>query len=391
MTDLSDQDLLDALGVSAEPEKKKARTAREERIIAGFEEIQQFVQENSRYPSHNENGDIFERLYATRLDAIRASDECKAVLQGRDHQELLSADLTAGEDFGEGDDAALLAELGVDSSKSDITELKHVRSSSEKMAAEEIGNRDKCEDFDTFKPLFERVQQDIEEGIRKTLRFEQKSEIQKGSFFIVGGQKAYVAERGDVFQNEQGSYDARLRVIYDNGTENNLLMRSLQRSLSQDEAGRRITEPTNGPLFGDEPPEEMLATGTIYVLRTKSEEPVLAPHREVLHKIGVTGGKVERRVTNAKNEPTFLLADVEIVAQYKVYNINRVKLENLIHKILEPARCPLILQDRFGKPFKPREWFIVPLPVIDEIVDRIKDGTITSYVFDAEEASLRRA
>jgi hypothetical protein len=104
----------------------------------------------------------------------------------------------------------------------------------------------------------------------------------------------------------------------------------------------------------------------------------------------VTGGKVERRITNSKNDPTFLLADVEIIAQYKVYNINRAKLENLIHRILEPARCPLILQDRFGKPFKPREWFIVPLPVIDEIVERIRDGSITDYVFDKERASLVR-
>lgn len=393
MNELSDQELLDALGVSVEPEKKRQLTAREERIIAGFEEIQRFVQEQGRLPSSRYGADIFERLYATRLQAIRQSEECRALVQQLDFQALLDAAPDSPPEIPEGDDEALLTQLGVSwtSGDSDVTQLKHVRSVSEKRVAEEIGNRDVCEDFSSFSPLFERIQNELDQGIRKTIRFEQKAEIQKGSFFIAGGQKAYVAEKGDSFLNEYGHTDARLRVIYENGTENNLLMRSFQRALRQDKTGRRITVPTNGPLFGDEPPEEILASGTIYVLRTKSDEPLLVPHREVLHKIGVTGGKVERRLTNAKSDPTFLLADVEIVARYKVYNINHVKLENLIHKILEPARCPLVLQDRFGKPFRPREWFIVPLSVIDEIVERIRDGSITDYRFDKEQARLVKA
>jgi hypothetical protein len=93
-----------------------------------------------------------------------------------------------------------------------ITELRHVRSSAEKRAAEEIANRERCEDFDTFKPLFEQVQKELDTGSRETRPFERKSEIEQGRFFILGGQKAYIAEVGELFTQEYGDRDARLRV-----------------------------------------------------------------------------------------------------------------------------------------------------------------------------------
>ena len=126
------------------------------------------------------------------------------------------------------------------------------------------------------------------------------------------------------------------------------------------------------------------------MLRSKSDHPVVAANRDVLHKIGVTGGDVERRIANAKLDPTFLMADVEIVATYELYNINRTKLENLIHRIFDPARLDIEIKDRFGKPVIPREWFLVPLFVIDEAVEKIKDGTITGYTYDPKAALLRR-
>ena len=170
-----------------------------------------------------------------------------------------------------------------------------------------------------------------------------------------------------------------------------MLMRSLQRSLHKDEAGRRITDPTAGPLFADQTIDGDEASGTIYVLRSKSDLPIVAENRDVLHKIGVTSGKVERRIANAKLDATFLLADVEIVATYELYNINRSKLENLIHRIFEPARLDIQIKDRFGNPVVPREWFLVPLFAIDEAVEKIKEGTITGYRYDPGSASLQRA
>jgi hypothetical protein len=392
MSDLDLDELRAELDDFAQPEKKGGRSPREERIIAGFEEIQRFVEQHGRAPQHGENRDIFERLYAVRLDRLRELVDCRALLESLDHQGLLAADKPARVSVaGEIDDDELLAQLGVGAAApADITELRHVRSAADKRAAEEIANRQKCEDFDQFKPLFEQVQKEIESGIRQTRPFELKAEIRPGSWFIVGGQKAYVAEMGEVFSNVQGKSDARLRVIFDNGTESNLLMRSLQRALNKDDAGRRITDPVAGPLFAGENDEGDLASGTIYVLRSKSDHPVVAANRDVLHKIGVTGVDVARRLANAKLDPTFLMSDVEIVASYELFNINRAKLENLIHRIFDPARLDIEIKDRFGQRVIPREWFLVPLFVVNEAVERIKDSTITDYVYDPKAAALVR-
>jgi hypothetical protein len=384
-----DDALLAELGVEVEAKKVASRTPLEERIIAGFEEIQRFAEEHGRAPQHGEGRDIFERLYAVRLDRIRELADARALVEPMDHQGLLAGYTpaqAATED--ELDDDALLAELGIEAETPPITELRHVRSSAEKRAAEEIANRERCEDFDTFKPLFEQVQKELDTGLRETRPFERKAEIERGRFFVVGGQKAYVAERGEDFLTAQGMVDARLRVIFDNGTESNMLMRSLQRALHKDEAGRRITDPTAGPLFADRTAEGDEASGTIYVLRSKASLPIVADNRDVLHKIGVTSGKVERRIANAKLDPTFLMADVEIVATYELFNINRSKLENLIHRIFDPARLDIEIKDRFGNPITPREWFLVPLFAIDDAVEKIRDGSIADYRYDPQQASL---
>lgn len=394
MSDLDLDELRAELGDFAAPEKKGGRSAREERIVAGFEEIQRFVESHGRPPMHGEERDIFERLYAVRLDRLRELEECRAILAPLDHQGLLtgvSADVAAPVEVM--DDDALLAELEGAAGAFDITQLRHVRTSAEKRAAEEIANRERCEDFDRFKPLFTAVQNDLDNGVRITQPIRKdagflKTDIRAGEFFILGGQVAYVAEVGDLFKAPNGQSDARLRVIYSNGTESDLLLRSLQRALYKDETSRRVSEPSAGPLFASESEADDLASGTIYVLRSQSDNPIVAANHDLVHKIGVTGGDVGKRVANARLDPTFLLADVEIVATYKLYNISRIKLENLIHRIFDPARLDIEIKDRFGNPVIPREWFLVPLFVIDAAVERIKDGTITGYVYDPKSASL---
>jgi len=386
-----DDALLAELGVDVEVKKAVSRTPREERIIAGFEEIQRFTEEHGRAPEHGEERDIFVRLYAVRLDRLRKLQECRDLVESLDHQSLLSGSVaTQSSDADDLDDDALLAELGIEVEAPPITELKHVRSTAEKKAAEKIANREKCEDFEAFKPLFEKIQKELDAGLRETRKFELKAEIEPGRFFIVGGQKAYVAEMGETTLTDQGRTDARLRVIFDNGTESNMLMRSLQRALNADgDAGRRITEPSAGPLFSDQTIDGDEASGTIYVLRSKSDHPLVAENRELVHKIGVTNMNVEKRIAGAHLQPTFLMANVEIVATYELYNINRTKLENLIHRIFEPARLEIEIMDRFGRPVVPREWFLVPIFVIQEAVERIKNGTISDYSYDPQGASLK--
>jgi hypothetical protein len=387
-----DDALLEELGVEVETKRQGSRTPREERIIAGFEEIQRFVAEHGRAPQHGEDRDIFERLYAVRLDRLRELEEARGLLAPLDHQALLNAEAWQGapirDDMG---DEELLAQLGIeDEASSGITALRHVRTAAEKREAEEVASREKCEDFARFKPLFERLQKDLESGVRETRPFASDATIQQGSWFILGGQKAYVAERGELFKNPQGRPDARLRVIFDNGTESNMLMRSLERGLQKDDAGRRITDPVAGPLFSGEKGQDDQATGTIYVLRSKSDHPMVAAHRDLVHKIGVTTMSVEQRIARARFDATFLMADVEVVATYELFNIKRTRLENLIHRVFDPARLNIEIQDRFGNPVVPREWFLAPLFAVDEAVSRIKDGTITSYIYDPATARLRR-
>ena len=387
--DLNFDELAAELKDFAPPEKKGGRTPREERIIAGFEEVQRFVDEHGHAPRHGEGNDIFERLYAVRLDRLRAQDDCRAILTPLDRQGLLAVGGAPLTELSADDLAAELEGFG----ESDITDLRHVRTAAEKRAAEEIANREPCEDFERFKPLFSAVQADIGSGARITQPIRKdagflKTDIREGEFFIVGGQTAYVAEVGKPQKAPNGEYDARLRVIYSNGTESNLLLRSLQRALYKDDTSRRVSEPSAGPLFASESEADDLASGTIYVLRSKSDNPIVAANREVLHKIGVTGGDVARRIANARLDPTFLMADVEIVASYRLYNINRTKLENLIHRVFDPARLDIEIKDRFGNPVIPREWFLVPVFVIDDAVEKIKDGTITDFIYDPHAARL---
>jgi hypothetical protein len=390
---LSDDELLAELGVSLEPPKKGGRTPREERIIAGFEDIQRFFETNGRVPQHGEKLDIFERLYVVRLDRLRSMPEARALLAGRDTYGLLA--VPEGQELPELDelnDEALLAELGVgEKGESDITVLEHVSPRRERQAAEEIANRAACRDFERFKPFFEQADSDLQAGRRESRRFGKDASVAERDFFILGGQLVYVAEVGETIKAPNGESDARLRVIYSNGTESNLLRRSLQRALYKDEAGRRLTEPTAGPLFAEKWEEDDIASGTIYVLRSLSNHPYVAAHRELIHKIGVTGGSVEARIANAAHDATYLLADVEIVATYKLARINRAKLENLFHHIFGFAQLDLTIDDRFGNPVRPREWFLVPLFVVDEVVEHIKDGTITQYVYDPTAARLVKA
>lgn len=396
----SNKALLEELGVDIAPSKKVAHSPKEERIIAGFEEIQRFVEEHGQPPQHGEDKDIFERLYATRLDQIRRQEDCHNLVESMDHQGLLSDTSSGGLQIAEppaeySSDKELLAELGIEAPKEgDITYLKHVKSQADKKAAEEIANRTPCEDFEKFKPLFDKIQADLKHGlVEAKLLKDQKdrdymAKIQQGDWFIVNGQKAYIAELSEERTYGFDKNDHRLRVIYDNGTESDLLLRSMQKALYEDEAGRRIVSLSAGPLFDDAINEEDSDSGTIYVLRSKSELPLIAQNREVIHKIGVTGESIKKRIGNASLDPTYLMADVDIIASYELFNINRQKLEKLLHRFFEPARLDIEIKDRFGNPVKPREWFLVPLFVIDEVVEKIKDGSITDFKYDHKSAKL---
>jgi hypothetical protein len=143
-----------------------------------------------------------------------------------------------------------------------------------------------------------------------------------------------------------------------------------------------------GPTFGSTAEPGDVETGTIYVLRSCSDHPYVAEHRELIHKIGVTSGKVEARISGAEKDATYLLARVEVIATYRLHNLNPGKLEKLFHRLFGAAQLDIVIEDRFGNPVKPKEWFLVPLTVIDDAVSRIQDGSITSLTYDPKTARL---
>ncbi|MBE0689429.1 MAG: GIY-YIG nuclease family protein, partial [Anaerolineae bacterium] len=320
-----------------------------------------------------------------------ALPDCRALLEPLDHQGLLTGAPAgaAPEDSAIGVDE-LAAELGDVAGTGDITVLRHVRTSAEKRAAEEIADRKPCEDFEAFKPLFERVQTEVRTGLRQAQPIEAGNRaVEAGDFFVLDGVMLYVADEGEPLKTTAGEVDRRLRLIFSNGTESNLLLRSLQRAFYDDPAARRLVSPESGQLsFGGELDADDVESGTIYVLRSLSDHPYVAQNRDLIHKIGVTGGRVETRIANAEHDSTYLLARVDVVATYKLAGINRTRLERLLHRLFAPARLNITINDRFGHPVQPEEWFLVPLFVIDEAVARIKDGSITGYIYDPNAAKL---
>ncbi len=391
----ADAAALAEMGMTAEPERQVTYTPRQERIIAGFEEVQRFVRGHGHLPRHGEGLDIFERLYAVRLDRMRQLAECREVLEPLDADGLLAA---GGPGIEELSDDEALAELGLGPGigpeggpgNDAITTIRHVRRPDERKSPEEVAQRRPCKDFDRFAPGFAAVQRDLDLGARKTKPFKGQDDqrIDKGDWFILEGQKVLVADAGEPFRQDYGETDRRLRVLYDNGQESDLLLRSLRRALNKDGASRRILAADVGPLFGDHGEAGDVEVGRIYVARSRSDDPFVAEHRETLHKIGVTGGDVARRVGNARKDPTFLLAEAEVVAEYALSNVDRSRVERLLHRFFEPARIDVRLQDRFGEAVEPREWFLVPLPEIDRAVELLISGDITRFRYDPRRARI---
>ncbi len=391
-----DLDLLGELGVDTTAKKQAARTPKEQRIIAGFEEIERFVEENDRAPEHGENRDIFERLYAVRLDQLRASAECREVLKDIDTKNLLEVqnnDEISSLLKEDSTDDEILNALGIIPAQKphDITELKHVRSEKEKQTADEIAQRTVCQDFGIHKPMFLEMKRNLKSGSWKIIDCKNKAEVKTGEFYIIQGQTAYLAAASELFTDGEGRQDCRLRIIFDNGTESGMLRRSFQKRLWEDPTARRIIPLDNhGELFSDKEDADDQNVGYVYVLRSKSENDFIIENQKIIHKIGITKGSVKKRIANAKQETTYLLAEVEIIETYKVSNLNITKLEKLLHKFFDPARLDVQLKDRFGFDIAPREWFLIPLSVIEEAIQKLIDGTLPDYCYKPEEGKIAR-
>lgn len=359
----------------------KTASSEQQRILDTFGEVNTFIDRHSRKPGDTDKPSVSERALRMKLNGLLNDATVHDILAPHDRHALLPAvpvkkPQTLNDIF---DDDLLKTP------QDDIFDLVHVQPAAAR--PDEVAERRVCIEFEKFKPLFEQCVREMAEGKRKAIPFANEQEIGAGEFFVLNGVLVYVAEVGET-HIRNGKKNARLRLIFDNGTEGNNLLRSLATELYKDPNGRRVTTTDMGPLFTDKPGDGDTETGMIYVVKSLSDDPDIRKLDGLLHKIGFTSGKMEIRIQNAKDDPTFLMAAVHPVTTYTLYNIDRVKLEHLLHEFFAAARLDIEIIDRFGKKVRPREWFLLPPSIIGEAVARLKDGSIVNYRFDRDSGTL---
>lgn len=357
----------------------------EQRILNSLAEINVFIDRHQRKPGATDKPSVSEQGLRIKLAGLLQQTAIHEQLRPHDKHGLLpqpgvAEPQTLDEILDLDDDLLTTAH-------DDIFNLVHAQPAAAK--TDETSSRRACEEFEQFKPLFDQCAQEINAGTRKTKRFSREREIDAGDFFILNGIMVYVAEVGAT-HTRNGKKNARLRLIFDNGTEGNNLLRSLATELYKDANGRRVITADAGPLFDAQIEDGNTATGMLYVVKSLSADPEISKLDGMLHKIGFTSGTMETRTQNAKDDPTFLMAPVHPVRTYTLYNINKVKLEHLLHNFFADARLNIEITDRFGKKVKPREWFLVTVEVIGDAITRLQDGSIVDYRFDLDSGQLVR-
>lgn len=384
LDDVFNDDPLGLLEVSVTKSKKLSHYAI---YYETFEELKSFIEANGREPDI-EATKIHEAKLAARLSKLRSTPEALEALAPFDTEGLLGTKSSGEKKTELTIDDVLSSDLLADDD--DIFNLKHVTVGTKSQSGStDMATRKKCMDFDSFKPLFVRIQKELDEGTLETTGIKGIAEIQQGQAFILSGLIAYVAEMGEKHERRKGHHNARMRVVYSNGMESNLLLRSFGAALYKDKSARAIVPKDSGPLFVEED-SPLYKTGIVYVLRSKSEEPSIAKHREYLHKIGVTTSDVKKRVASAPKDATYLLADVDVVAEFTLYNMNLQATEKLLHKFFREAQADIQIPDRFGNTVKPKEWFFLPLGVIKKAINILQTDDIRSYSYNSSDVSIAR-
>lgn len=375
LDDILDDELLDT------PEKPKKLTS-SDRLERAFLEIVEFRRTEGRLPS-SRTREIAERKLGARLDGFLANDAKAAAVKHLDEFGLLDAAEapTSIDDLLDSDDLDDL--LGDESGILDVSDLPVRRSAH---VPDSVAQRKRAKDFENFEHLFITKHAELRDGTLRRAPFQGVHTIEEGRFFILNGMLLFVAEVGEsktMVVGGKAEQKQRLRVIFENGTESSLYRQSLSIRLHE-QAGEAIV---HSETTLDEVLDGDTETGHIYVLRSLSTDPLVANIKH-LHKIGFSTTSVEQRVKGASTSPTYLMAPVEIVADYRVYNLKASVLENLLHRVFADVRLDLTQVDRKGRDYDPSEWFVVPRDVIDQAVAMIMSGEIVDYQYDKAQQRL---
>lgn len=370
------------------PKKSAARTS-DEKLTADFQEINDFIEKNQREPKPNISDISGEyKLYST-LKGLRENEEKMMALEPQDKYGLLNIEKKEINSLDDilGDDS--LDILGDDAEG--LFTFKHTPKDYERAKADFVGKRFKCKDFDNYEHLFKEVQDDLALGKRKLVDFKEPN-LREGNYYVHNGilflLESITYERDDHYK-EDGTRvrkDGRTRCIFENGTESNILKRSVEKNLYKngkvvtqniDKVIEEFTEAFNG--ISDEDKE----TGHIYILKSKSQKEEISSI-DNLYKIGYSSTSVQERIKNAENEPTYLMAPVKVESSWVCYNMNAQKFEQLIHQFFGHTCLEIDVNDKRGIRHTPREWFIVPLDAIEQAISLIISGEIVNYKYDKE-------
>ena len=391
----------DADGLLDTPVPERA-PGKADRLVQGFEEINAFVDRAGHAPW--DDATVNEALLARRLTAILEDPERRAALAAYDRHALLQgpafeAPATAADSDGGVDSSEEVTSLDdiladddglLDDDNSELFEARHVSFDRNKALPDEIAQRTPCEEFWRFEPLFHEMREELKSGQSHTERFKKASYVNEGDFFVLDGVLALVDHIGENDEGAGDHHNPRIRVVFDNGTESNMLLLSFTRALYKDRQGRRVMTDPDRALDGMRGvTHHDRRQGTIYILRSLSAHPEIK-RLPNLYKIGYTEEGLSSRISGAEKSPTYLEAPVQVVATYDCYNANPYAIERLIHAMLAGQRLNVTLKDAEGNRYRPREWFQIPLETATAVVERIADGTISQYRIDATTSRLVR-
>lgn len=372
----------DLLGLLAVDEPKTAPASpQDSRLIASFQEISDFYETNQRCPELGD--DIGEYRLASRLAAIKKDPKKVKTLLPYDYYNLLESEETKSVSVEELISDDPLGLLDGDDEADSIYTLSHVKPS-ERLRPDYIAHRKVCKDFDLYEEAFQQIHDDLEHGLRRLVEFKE-GDLHEGCYYVLRGVVLYLEQNLAVKQKIEYKSGAkvrregRTRCIFDNGTESSMLYRSLGKALKLDGfCISDLIEQSEGSVSID---ASDVQNGYIYVLRSLSRAPQIRSIRN-LYKIGYCSGDVTTRIKNAIHEPTYLMNDVEVVLTVRCYNLDVPYLEASIHSFFSNVNVFFEVRDDEGIMHYPKEWFTVPLNIIEEAIPLIVDKKIDSYRYD---------
>lgn len=372
---MDNNDLLDLINDDdlglLEIKKKSVSATPDDRLLESFMEINEFFSLHNVEPKSG--GDIHEHRLASRLRHIKENKEQRDFLSKYDTYNLLkneTKNLDTVSDIFKDDDLDLLSIE--DSSVFDIKNVPEIRK--DRSDPDFVAQREVCADFDKYEHLFAQVQRDLKNGTKKLTTFVE-SEIKQGDFFVLSGVLIYLEKIDAPYRGNSKKINRRTRCIYENGTESNVLLRSLGKRLSN--VGYAIKDNLEMTAVEHEDSE----AGYIYVLKSLSDNPNIALTKN-LYKIGFSTTSVEDRIKNAEQDPTYLMAPVSIVSTYRCFNMNPQRFERLIHRFFSESCLDIEITDNNGKKYIPKEWFIAPIVIIGKAIELIIKGEIVNYAYD---------